>query len=196
MTSNLALRSRRSPRLKGWDYSRSEKYHVTIVTKFNVCWFGEVVDDEMQYSALGEIAKNVWLQIAQHHEHVELDEFIVMPNHVHGILILGAKPAATDVQLNVRTVRARNPYVEYPANALTASGRYFSAISPKKDSLSAAIRTYKAAVTTWARENGFGDFGWHGRFHDHIIRNEQDYRRIVDYIRSNPRQWRDRKSVV
>lgn len=174
MTSNLALRSRKSPRLKGWEYTRPGKYYVTIVTKFNVCWFGEVNDDEVQYSALGEIASNVWLQIPVHHKHLELDEFIVMPNHVHGILILSAQSAATDVQLNVRP----------------ASGGFFSAISPKKDSLSVAIRTYKATVTARARESGFVDFGWHGRFHDHIIRNEQDHRRIVDYIRSNPRQWK------
>jgi REP element-mobilizing transposase RayT len=127
----------------------------------------------MRYSALGEIARNDWLRIAEHHKHVQLDEFIVMPNHLHGILILGAKSAATDVQLNVRT----------------KPKEFFSAISPKKGSLSVVIRTYKAAVTTWARKNGFVDFGWHGRFHDHIIRDEQDYRRIAGYIRGNPKQW-------
>jgi len=239
MSSNLVLPSRRSPRLKGWDYSRSGKYYVTIVTKLNVCWFGEVVEGEMRYSALGEIARNDWLEIPEHHKHVELGEFIVMPNHVHGILILNAKLADTDVQLNVRTAHSHEANVEdplnvrtahsheahvedpfnvrtpharvaqrvdpmkihsahapearivYPLNVRTTPKGYFSTISPKQDSVSVAIRTYKAAVTTWARENGFVDFGWHGRFHDHVIRNEQDYRRIADYIRSNPRQWND-----
>ena len=148
-------------------------YNITIVTKNHLCWFGDVVNNEVQHSPLGLIAQEFWRGIPQHHSHVELDDFIVMPNHVHGVMILLDKTEESvrrDVQLNVPT-------------------RRLSPISPQKNSLSVVVRTYKAAVTTWARDNGHEGFAWLGRFHDHIVRNEADLTRIREYIRNNPLQW-------
>ena len=166
-----------SARLRTWDYSWPWWYYVTIVVGDRRCVFGTVRRGHVEPSALGQAAVSFWREIPLHHRHVELDEHIVMPNHVHGIIVLHHrdeedKPDRRDVQLNVSTV---NPF--------------FSNISPPSGSLSVVIRTFKAAVTTWARENGFRTFKWQERFHDHIIRGENDLRRIREYITLNPVRW-------
>ncbi len=106
----------------------------------------------------------------KHFSNILLDEFVVIPNHVHGIIILN-EPDCRDVQLNIPTEE------------------YFSKISPKSHSLGVIIRTYKAAVTTMCRQNGNTDFQWQHGYYDHIIRNERSLYKIREYIRTNPEQW-------
>ena len=118
----------------------------------------------MRLSQEGIIAQQCWKQIPRHFENVELDEFVVMPNHIHGIIILNDH--GRDVQLNVPT-----------------------RLSPKKGSLSVIIRTYKAAVTTECRRKGLSDFRWQSRFYEHIIRSDKDLDKIRDYISGNVLQW-------
>lgn len=77
-----------STRLKGWDYSRGGKYYITIVTKNRVCCFGDVMNGEMRLNEIGKIVNDFWLKIPQHFEHTFLDEHIVMPNHIHGIVVM------------------------------------------------------------------------------------------------------------
>jgi REP element-mobilizing transposase RayT len=79
---------RRSIRLRGHDYTQPGAYYVTLPTQAHACIFGRVVDDEMQLNALGEIARDCWLEIPDHVPGVRLDAWIVMPNHLHGILWL------------------------------------------------------------------------------------------------------------
>jgi putative transposase len=123
-----------SARLKSWDYGWSGWYCVTIVVQGHARVFGELDGDQVVLNPLGEAAETCWLEIPKHHSGVELDEHVVMPNHVHGIVILdGILSSCRDVQLNVST---RN---------------HLNTISPKQGSLSVIVRTYKAAVTTWAR---------------------------------------------
>jgi putative transposase len=141
-------------------------YYVTIVVKDRKCTFGVVENDVVVLSALGRDVDCCWRQIPHHHQDVELDDYVVMPNHVHGIIIINDS-ACRDVQLNVPTKR-------------------LSSISPMKDSLSVIIRTFKGAVTTWARDNGHAEFVWQERFHDHVIRNDADLHRIRAYIHNNP----------
>ena len=165
-----------STRLKTWDYSWPWWYYITIVVKDRRGIFAEVVESSLEYSPLGAAVESCWRRIPEHHKGVELDEYVIMPNHLHGIVILGED--CRDVQLNVSTkdrkVPEQNP---------------FSSISPKKGSLSVVIRTFKAAVTTWARANGHSDFAWQERFYDHIIRNDKDLHRIRQYIANNPLKW-------
>lgn len=77
-----------STRLPGWDYSRGGKYYVTIITRKRVCFFGDVVNGEMQLNERGRIANHFWLEIQKHFSYTWLDEFIVMPNHIHGIVVM------------------------------------------------------------------------------------------------------------
>jgi hypothetical protein len=81
-------RHRRSIRLRGYDYSQAGAYFITICTQDRACLFGEIVDGEMRPNAAGRMVKQCWQEIPAHFSHVELDEFVVMPNHVHGILII------------------------------------------------------------------------------------------------------------
>jgi putative transposase len=165
-----------STRLKSWDYSWPGWYFVTIVVRDHTCLFGEVKNDRLLPSPLGQVAEESWVEIPSHHRNVELDEYVVMPNHVHGIIILNdikgdVNRHRRDVRLNVSTDVVR------------------STISPPKGSLSVVVRTFKAAVTTWAKTNGHQEFKWQERFYDHILRDENDLRRIRRYIRENPLRW-------
>jgi REP element-mobilizing transposase RayT len=157
---------------------------VTVVVKERICQFGRVVIDAVDLSELGRAADACWRQIPEHHEHVGLDEHVVMPNHVHGIVIINEKPRGG---VHGRDVHGRDVQLNVPTE--NTSKRIGNSISPVKGSLSAIIRTFKAAVTTWSRANGYPEFAWQGRFHDHIIRNEVDLFRIRTYIRNNPLKW-------
>ncbi len=121
--------NRKTIRLKEYDYAQPGEYFITICTYEKEDTFGEIIADEMRLSQEGRIAQQCWRQIPSHFEDAELDEFVVMPNHIHGIIILNDH--GRDVQLNVPT-----------------------RLSPKKGSLSVIIRTYKAAVTTECRRKG------------------------------------------
>ncbi|WP_416675233.1 transposase [Egbenema bharatensis] len=92
MPYNPNLHHRRSIRLKGYDYSSSGAYFITICTCDRLCWFGEIVDEEMQLNQLGQVVANAWQWLAIQHSYIELDEWIVMPNHFHGILVITDTP--------------------------------------------------------------------------------------------------------
>jgi putative transposase len=159
-----------SARLKGYDYSSPVEYFVTICTGGMIEYFGEVVDGEIKRNAMGEIAHQMWMHIPNHHEHVMLDESIVMPNHVHGIIVLCENNHGRDVACNVSTGN-------------------IARISPKRGSLGTIVRSYKSAVSNWCHANGHPDFFWQSRFYDHIIRDEKGLNAIREYIQNNPAQW-------
>lgn len=161
-----------STRLKGYDYSQPGEYFVTICTHDHECLFGTVADEEVRLSAIGEIAKNCWKEIPKHFLNVDLDEFIIMPNHIHGIIIIN------DNDINMQSTNCRDVQ-------LNVSTR----ISPRKETLSVVIRTYKATVTTLCRRNGFYEFKWQPGFYEHIIRDEKDLQNTRDYIINNPIKW-------
>jgi putative transposase len=96
MSYNPEIHHRRSIRLKDYDYSSGGAYFITICVKNRECLFGEIIEGKMNLSEIGEIAHNNWLNIPEHFNNVILDEFVVMPNHIHGILILN--PAEEDVK--------------------------------------------------------------------------------------------------
>jgi REP element-mobilizing transposase RayT len=165
-----------SIRLKGWDYRNSGRYFVTICTKNRQNFFGHIRDGMMGLSQTGIIAHWFWMQIPQHFPHIILDEYIVMPNHVHGII--GIINGGDD---NVETLHA---------TSLQGSDSDMARISPKPGALGTIIRSYKSAVTRQIRKKGFKNFAWQPRFHDHIIRNEQSLERIETYIFNNPLKWK------
>jgi putative transposase len=164
------MRRRKQIRLQGYDYSTPGGYFVTICTRDYRRVFGEIIDGRMRLGNMGEIAVRCWKDLPKHFGDIELDEFIVMPNHIHGIIIIHDNPRR-DVQLNIPT------------------GNYHSRISPQRGSLGVIIRTYKAAVTTNCRQQGCRDFKWQSRFYDHIIRNEQSLNRVREYISTNAERW-------
>lgn len=159
-------------RRPGWDYATEGWYFVTICTANRQCYFGEIVNGEMVLTAVGETAVTFFQAIPKHTQATcSIDEFVVMPNHIHGIIAI------------VSTVETLH------CNVSTNVDPQMSVISPKKGSLSAIIRSYKSAVSYWCRENEHSDFGWQPRFHDRIIRNERELNAIRAYIHNNPGNW-------
>jgi len=127
----------------------------------------------MQLSEIGDMTNKYCLEIPQHFPFVELDVFAVMPNHVHGIIIIN-KPN------NERDVKTQNF-----ASLQSKSGNKFG---PQSKNLASIIRGFKIGVTKNARKI-YPDFVWQTRFHDHIIRNDESFHRIQQYILSNPQNW-------
>ena len=142
-------------------------------------YFGEVNDGKIKLTPVGAIADVLWYEIKNHANHMELDEFVVMPNHIHGILVL--KNDSPGVSPVVGTGYALS---------LQPGQKRFQ--NPGKNTLSSIVGSYKSAVTRHSRRLVF-TFEWQSRFHDHIIRNDLSYQRIAGYIKTNPENWKDDK---
>jgi REP element-mobilizing transposase RayT len=175
------LPQRRSPRLNGYNYSQNGAYFVTICTHNRTCIFGEIIDGQMQLNELGAIAVSCWEAIPQHYPQVELDAAVVMPNHVHGIIVIVDKPEENGHEESGHEENGHDNVV----SLLEDFGK------PVRGSLSSIIRSYKAAVTyTIMKTYPYADMPiWQGRFYDHIIRNERALNTIREYVVCNPAKW-------
>ncbi|TAJ12561.1 transposase [Marinilabiliaceae bacterium JC017] len=171
-------RTRKHIRLRNYDYASPGWYFVTICTKNRAYHFGEIRNKQMVYTPIGKQARLCWEEIPQHFPQVKLGVFVVMPNHVHGVLGISGAVACY----------SRTACDDSPVNPKNA---YMAALSPKAGSLAAMIRSYKSAVTRWCKANGQGHFGWHVRFHDHIIRDKGEFDRIKNYIMRNVEKWEE-----
>ena len=182
-----------SVRAQWWDYGWNGAYFMTVCTKNREHFFGEINDGNMYLSRIGVIADIVWHQIPHHAPFVELGDFVVMPNHVHGIIILN-KPNDT-IQNNDnpdhddRTVETLHA-TSLQSQPQSPKNQQMASISPRAQTLSTVVRSYKSAVTRHANRLGL-EHGWQTRFHDHIIRDDAEYQRIADYIVANPENWSD-----
>jgi putative transposase len=189
-----------SARLQGWDYASAAWYYVTTCTKERASWFGVVVDGEVCLSKVGEVARQYWEEIPIHFANVSLDVFVIMPNHVHGIVIVEGQDASLNHGDDRRDVAVQRLYQVTDTDRdqtlhPTADGAdaginsMMSKISPKAGSLSVIIRSYKATVTKWCRVNGYESFAWQAGMFEHIVRNDTDLRRIREYIDLNSAKW-------
>ena len=124
------------------------------------CWLGQVKNGKMILNDLGKIVGQIWQEIPKHYVSTELDDYVIMPNHVHGIIIIN----------DVETGHAPSLQIKQPT-------------------LGNIIGSFKSAVTKQARQNDHLYFKWQPRFYDHIIRNENDLRRIRTYIQNNVLKW-------
>ena len=177
-----------SARLKNWDYGSNGAYFITICTQNREHFFGDFMDSEFITSEIGTLAEKYWMEIPQHFPYIELGNFVVMPNHVHGILI---------IDKNVKTLQCNVSENESPVETLhcnvsTNKNEQMANISPKSGTISTILRSYKSVVTKNARFI-HAEFGWQPRFHDHIIRNAPEWERIQTYIENNPMNWKEDK---
>lgn len=168
-----------SVRLKNWDYRNNSAYFITINTGNRRHFFGEIINSEMNLSPIGECAENFWMEIPKHFPFVELGNFVVMPNHTHGILIIN----------NVKSLHCND---SNQCNDSAMTNQYYSEISPKSGSISTIVRSYKSVVSKHARLLN-PEFNWQSKFHDHIIRNSESLERIQNYIENNPSNWKEDK---
>jgi len=174
-----------SARWRNWDYTNPGAYFVTICTKNREHFFGTCANERMCLNNIGALAWQFWHEIPEHFPHVHLDQFVIMPNHVHGIIIIHPPPVEA-LHCNVSTGGGYNASTTHINNI----NQKMSAISPKSGSLSTIIRSYKSACSKHIRIQ-FPDFNfaWQSRYHDRVIRNEREYHGIVNYIMNNPKNW-------
>ena len=190
MKYNPDIHHRRSIRLKGYNYSQLGAYFVTICTHGRECVFGEVVDGRMRLNALGKIARQCWLDIPRHFPHAALDAFVVMPNHVHGIIWIVESQNDDSIRATDVIVGARHEMVgathASPLHTQTNPPR-----GPKRRSIGAIVGSYKSAVTKRINErrNTPGATVWQRNYYEHVIRNDESLNRIRQYILENPIRW-------
>jgi putative transposase len=147
-----------STRSKNWNYASAGYYYVTICTYNRVNHFGSIVNNQMVLSGIGRIAEEYWRNIPGHFPFVELDEFIIMPNHIHGVIVINNKT------INVETQNF--------ASLQKTSNKIINQFAPQSKNLPSIIRGYKAGVKKWATMNNI-DFKWQPRFYDHVIRDRR-----------------------
>ena len=184
-----------SRRLKNWDYGSNGAYFITICTQNRKHFFGKIINKNMELNAVGLFANNFWSEIPKHFPHVELGNFQIMPNHMHGILIINK--IVNSVQCNAsENINQINNTDALQCNASTnttdGKNEFLSKISPKSGTISTIIRSYKSVVTKNARLLN-PEFEWQSLFHDHIIRNSESFERIQNYIENNPSKWNEDK---
>lgn len=169
-----------SARLSNWNYANEGMYFVTICTKNRKHYFGKIVSDAngksyLEPTEIGRIAFMEWHKTIELRSDMklELGEFVVMPNHIHGIIIIG-----------------ENDHNRRDAMHRVSAREYKNEFSPQSKNLASIMRGYKSAVTIYARKNNI-DFNWQPRFHDRIIRTITGYVNVSNYILNNPAKWNE-----
>lgn len=181
-----------SARWQDWDYRTNAAYFITICTKNKAHYFGEINNGGIQLSHVGILADVFWHEIRNHADNVILDAFIVMPNHIHGIIVLDNKETdVTNPNVETRHALSLPPQTEINTQPTKTIGQNRFQ-NQGKNSISSIIGSCKAAVTKHANRLGY-EFAWQTRFYDHIIRDAISYQRITDYINSNPLNWKNDK---
>ena len=169
---------RRSIRLDGYDYTQAGAYFVTISAWQRECLFGEVVEGEMRLNTAGKIANEQWVKLGRRFTGGDFSLYVIMPNHVHGIVILdgGGRGAGEEFQSH----DPRNPPLRPYAGPHVVPG-----------SLGAIIRAYKSSVSYRIHAMHGCNVApvWQRNYYEHIIRDDEDYRRIAEYIQNNPQRW-------
>lgn len=201
---NPHIHHRHSIRLKGYDYSQSGLYYITICVQDRKCLFGEIVVGvqnfkpqrrKMVLNDAGKIADNCWLEIPKHFPAAVLHEYIIMPNHVHGIIELIKPGLQCESVINVGVQNIDVGVQNFEPLRRNQSGKNeYQKIIPH--SIGSIVRGFKIGVTKWFRNNNVGvqNFEpqpiWQRNYYEHVIRDEKSYHRIAEYIINNPENWK------
>jgi REP element-mobilizing transposase RayT len=192
MSYDPNIHHRHSIRLKGYDYSQEGLYFITICCQGRICRFGKIKNGKMILNDTGNIAQQCWLDIPQHFPHVELHEYVVMPNHIHGIVELtetGVVDECGDERRGEKFFALQNKCVGECGDK--CEGEKFFAPTAQRPhgasrTIGSIIRGFKIGVT-----KQLGGSIWQRNYYEHIIRNEQAYQNISNYIIHNPETWRN-----
>jgi len=194
MTYNPAKHHRRSIRLKGYDYSQTGLYFITICCQDRICRFGHIENGEMMLNEYGQIAHNEWAKLPERFPNVELDVFQIMPNHTHGIIILTDIPVGagfTPAQ-DINTTPAQDinttPAQDNMDNGTTMDNGATARVAP---TVSDIVGAYKSLVANeclkiFKMNNEMMGKLWQRNYHEHIILTEQSYKKISEYMVNNP----------
>lgn len=160
---------RHSIRLNHYDYSQPGAYFITICTYSRKCMLGNINSEMAELFSTGNVAKKFWLEIPKHFQNVELNQFIIMPNHIHGIIMIyDHKPVGVQYIEPLRESKYQH-------------------IIP--GSIGSIIRSYKSAVTRWCNKNNYQNFQWQRNYYERVVRNENELNQIREYIQNNPLKW-------
>ena len=170
---------RQSPRLKWYDYSSAGRYAVTICTRNREHAFGEIRAERMYFSEVGRIVRTLWYSLPDRFPGLCLDSFVLMPNHLHGILIIPC------THLNVENMPERFQ----PHMRALLQERHPELKEYKPPTLGTIIRQYKGAATYQIHQSGFKDFAWHNRYWKSVLFTEAALQHARRYIYENPYNW-------
>lgn len=179
MIYNPQIHHRRSIRLKGYDYSQAGAYFITICCHNREHRFGKIENGEMRLNEMGQIAYNEWLKTPQLRLNVSLDVFVVMPNHLHGIIVINGRG-----ELNSPSPGSSDGNIR---------GEFDSPLRSPTNNIGAIVRGYKSAVTKQLNLINTGGPVWQRNYYENIIRNAESYQRIANYIVNNPTKWNEDK---
>ena len=174
MTYDPTKHHRRSIRLQSYDYSWPGAYFITLCVREKECVLGDIVDGEMRLSEIGQIVTEAWLWLAERYPHLELDEWTIMPNHLHGIIVL----AYDDRRGGSRSVLQGDSRIS-PTDRGKPLGQLIGAFKTVSTKRINALRG-TPGVPFWQRN-----------YWEHVIRDEIDLNRIRQYIENNPRHWHE-----
>lgn len=174
------MKQRKPNRLQGYDYSQDNLYFVTSCVQDRICCLGEIKNKQMQLNQYGQIAQQQWHWLGQQYAYIVLHAFVVMPNHIHGIIEINRGVVRTDDTVRTDTVQ-------------TGRDLSLQLQQQKIKSLSQLMGAYKTTTSKQIHLLDYNAFAWQRSFHDHIIRDEQSYEKISAYIHNNPAQWQEDK---
>lgn len=182
-----------SNRLQGWEYGNNGIYFITICTGNREHFLGRVLNEEMQLNEIGGIANTLWTEIPKQFPFIELGKYVIMPNHIHGLLTVETQfiASVSDSNDSITSVNdsITSGYNNQDAINCVSTGGFAGNKNPLLNkNISRVIRWYKGRCTFEIRKI-HADFLWQARFYDHIVRNQQSLRQIEDYIESNPLRW-------
>ncbi len=182
MKFNPKIHHRKTHRLQNYDYSSEWLYFLTIAVKDKLCLFGEIKDDELELFESGKMIEKLWLELENDFENIKLHDYVVMPNHFHGI---------------VEIVKTELDELNRVNTRFTPTGGKFNY---NKNSISSIIQAFKSKTTHQYikivyenKTNPFYKKLWQKDFYEHIIKNEDWYLKIVEYIKNNPIKWEEDK---
>ncbi len=185
-----------STRMQNWDYAWKGSYFITICSANREYFFGDILDGKMELTAIGKIVRSEWLRTFEMRPDMNLTcgEFVIMPDHFHAIITIGKnqynradRNAGRDtnrcrVAMHCVPTMTTNQNKNQPKNKFGAQSKNLASI----------VRGFKSSVTKNARRIQT-DFAWQSGYHDHLIRNDQEYKRIKYYIINNPKKWENDK---
>ncbi len=191
-------------RLKNWDYSSSGFYFITICTHEHINYFGEIKNNKIELNQIGKIAFQNWIDIPNHFPNIILDEFIIMPNHIHGILIIKNNFSSKINKINPNIIVGTHYNAFLPNENINKnninlpvknSPNYVKIAQKSTQLIPMIIKTFKSSVTRFCNQNNI-KFQWQPRFHDRIIRSEKEFYIKKIYIKNNPKNWEKDKENV
>ncbi len=179
---------RKSIRLINYDYSKIGYYYVTICTKDRKCILGEIENESILLNKTGKIVKECLENVANHYDDVELDEYCIMPNHIHGVIkirrgLIHQTPNNSEKEIN------KNQRILGMINHAPTTD--WMLMKNVNITLGKIVRYFKAHATKTIHDYSKDDFKWQRNYYEHIIRNDEDLNKIREYINNNPYNWDD-----